>query len=293
LDLTGEGADEFEQITGELACNPEGDPKRSLAIVLDNFVESAPGMAPEIVCNQGISGGEAVITVGGGEEEARELALVLRTGALPIQLEIQESKSVSATLGAAALRAGLLAGTIGLALVCIYLIVLYRGIGVAAIAELAMFGLITIGLIIILGNTVGFALTLAGIAGVIVSIGIAADSSIIYRERYRDELRAGRTIRTAAEKAFSNSARTNLTGNTVSFLAAVVLYLMAVGPVRGFAFTLGLSTLVDTILFFTFTRWLFGLIARSPGLTKSRLMGLRAGVYEPAADRQLTGSGTR
>ncbi len=146
---------------------------------------------------------------------------------------------------------------------CAYLLFLYRGIGLAAIAELAMFGIITLGLVIILGNTLGFALTLAGIAGIIVSIGIAADSSIIYRERFKDELRAGRTIRTAADKAFSNSWGTNLTGNTVSFLAAVVLYILAVGPVRGFAFTLGLSTLVDTLLLVTFTRSLFALIARS------------------------------
>jgi preprotein translocase subunit SecD len=166
--------------------------------------------------------------------------------------------------------------------------VLYRGIGLAAIAELAMFGIITYALIIILGNTVGLALTLAGIAGVIVSIGIAADSSIIYRERFRDELRAGRTIRSAADKAFDSSFRTNLTGNTVSFLAAVVLYVLAVGPVRGFAFTLGLSTLVDTILLATFTKSLFALIARSPKLAASRFMGMRASLF--AADEQAAAS---
>ena len=293
LDLTKAGAPKFEKITGELACKDAADPQRQFAVVLDDVVESAPGISDEIVCNQGIGGGRAVITVGGGEEEARELALVLRTGALPITMEIQESRSVSPTLGASSLQAGLLAGAIGLALVCVYLIFLYRGIGLAAIAELAMFGIITIGLIIVLGNTVGFALTLAGIAGVIVSIGIAADSSIIYRERFRDELRAGRTIRTAADRAFANAWRTNLTGNTVSFLAAVILYLLAVGPVRGFAFTLGLSTLIDTILFFTFTRSMFGLIARSPKLAASRAMGLRAGVVDTPTNRELTRSGTR
>ncbi len=218
---------------------------------------------------------------------------MLRTGALPIQLDILESKSVSPTLGRSSLQAGLLAGLIGLGLVAVYLLLLYRGIGLAAILELAMFGLITFGLIIVLGNTIGFALTLAGIAGIIVSIGIAADSSIIYRERYRDELRAGRTVRSAADKAFTSSFRTNLTGNTVSFLAAVVLYVLAVGPVRGFAFTLGLSTLVDTLLLATFTRSLFGLIARSPRLARSKIMGLRAGVHEPAPQPPLTGSAAR
>ncbi len=287
LGLTREGADKFAEVTGELACKDQADPQRRFAIVLDGIVESSPGVAPDVQCNIGITGGDAIITTGGGEEEARELALVLRTGALPVQLDILESRSVSPTLGRNSLQAGLLAGFLGLLLVCAYLLVLYRGIGLAAIAELGMFGAVTYGLIIVLGNTVGFALTLAGIAGVIVSIGIAADSSIIYRERYRDELRAGRTVRSAADKAFSSAFRTNLTGNTVSFLAAVVLYLLAVGPVRGFAFTLGLSTVVDTILLATFTRSLFGLIARSPTLARSRLMGLRGGVFaqdRPAAE---------
>ena len=287
LGLTGEGGDKFADITGELACKDIADPQRRFAIVLDGIVESAPGVSEQVACNVGITGGQAVITTGGGEEDARDLALVLRTGALPIQMEIQESRSVSPTLGRSSLQGGLLAGFIGLALVAVYLIVLYRGIGLAAVAELLMFGLIVLGLVIVLGNTVGFALTLAGIAGIIVSIGIAADSSIIYRERFRDELRAGRTIRTAADKAFSSAFRTNLTGNTVSFLAAVVLYVLAVGPVRGFAFTLGLSTLIDTILFSTFTHSLFGLIARTPKLAQSRFMGLRGGLF--AGDLQGEG----
>lgn len=281
LGLTKEGGEKFADITGELACKPTTDPQRRFAIVLDGIVESDPGVAEDVQCDVGITGGKAVITTGGGEEDAKELSLVLRTGALPIQMEIQESRSVSPSLGRSSLNAGLLAGAIGLALVALYLLFLYKGIGLAAIAELLMFGVITFGLIVIMGNTIGFALTLAGIAGVIVSIGIAADSSIIYRERFRDELQAGRTIRTAADKAFSASLRTNLTGNFVSFLAAVILYLLAVGPVRGFAFTLGLSTLVDTVLLVTFTRALFQLIARTPSLASSRFMGLRSGVTTP------------
>ncbi len=278
LELEGEGVEAFQQVTGELACAPEGSPNRQLAIVLDGVVESAPPMAPDIICDQGIADGRATITTGGGEEDARELALVLRTGALPIELEFATSQSVSPTLGRDSLEAGLLAGAIGLALVAAYLIVLYRGIGAAAVSELAMFGALVVGVILMLGEFAGFTLTLAGVAGVVISIGIAADSSIIYRERYREELQGGRTIRTAADHAFSNSFRTNLTGNTVSFLAAAVLYVLAVGPVRGFAFTLGLSTLIDTFVMATYTRSLFGLIARSPRLARSKLMGLRAGV---------------
>ena len=281
LELNDEGAQRFAQVTGELACEPPGSPLRQFAIVLDGIVESAPQVDEQVACDVGITGGNAVITTGGGEAEARELALVLRTGALPIQLEFAQSQNVSPTLGASSLEAGLLAGAIGLLLVALYLVVLYRGIGLAAVAELVMFGILTYGIIVLLGELLGFTLTLAGIAGVIVSIGIAADSSIIYRERYRDEIRAGRTVRTAAEHAYGNAFRTNLNGNAVSFLAAVVLYFLAVGPVRGFAFTLGLSTLVDTLLFATFTRSLFGLVARSPKLARSRWMGLRADAAAP------------
>jgi preprotein translocase subunit SecD len=199
-------------------------------------------------------------------------------------------QSVSPTLGEASLTAGLQAGFLGLLLVAAYLIALYRGIGVAAILELMMFGVLVYGAIVVLGEVVGFTLTLAGIAGIIVSIGIAADSSIIYRERYRDEIAAGRTIRNAAEVAFRKAWRTNLTGNTVSFLAALVLYVLAVGPVRGFAFTLGMSTLLDTLLFGTFTRSMFGLIARNPKLAKSPLMGLRAEVVSPTLATEPAGT---
>lgn len=280
LDFSRQGDQAFQQLTGELACNPVGDPTRQLAIVLDGRVESAPQVNEDVVCDQGISGG-GIITVG-GEQEARDLALVLRTGALPIQLEFASSQSVSPTLGRDSLVAGLQAGFFGLLLVAIYMIALYRGLGVLAVLELVMFGIIVYGLIIVMGNTLGFTLTLAGIAGIIVSIGIAADSSIIYRERYRDERRSGRTVRSAAEHAFRKAFRTNLTGNTVSFLAAVVLYVLAVGPVRGFAFTLGLSTLIDTVIFGIFTRSTFSLVARNPKLANSRWVGLRTVSTEPA-----------
>jgi preprotein translocase subunit SecD len=282
LDLTDQGAGKFKAITGRLACQPFDSPTRQLGIVLDDVVVSAPPMAMDVPCNQGI-GQQASIT-GLSQTEAKNLAAILRAGALPIQLEFGTFQSVSPTLGRSSLQAGLLAGGIGLALVTAYMILLYRGIGLAAITELGVFGLIVYGTVIVLGHVAGFTLTLAGIAGIIVSIGIAADSSIIYRERYRDEMRAGRTIRTAAETAFRRALRTNLTGNTVSFLAAAVLYMLAVGPVRGFAFTLGLATLVDTLVFATYTRAAFGLIARSPRLAASPLVGLRAGVVPATAD---------
>jgi preprotein translocase subunit SecD len=284
LDFSAEGERAFQQLTGELACEQVGSPTRQLAIVLDGRVESAPQVDPEVGCGQGISGG-GIITVG-GEQEARDLAVVLRTGALPIQLEFATSQAVSPTLGRDSLIAGLQAGLIGLVLVAAYLIALYRGIGVLAVLELLMFGVLVYGAVIVMGHTVGFTLTLAGIAGIIVSIGMAADSSIIYRERYRDERRSGRSVRSAAEHGFRNSFRTNLTANTVSLLAAIVLYVLAVGPVRGFAFTLGLSTLIDTLLLATFTRSIFTLTARNPRLANAPWMGLQ--VAAPAAEQPPT-----
>lgn len=280
LELDSEGAQRFAEVTGDLACEPPGSIGRQFAIVLDGQVQSAPQVARDVECNVGIAGGNAVITTG-GEDEAVEIATVLRGGSLPIQLSITQSREVSPTLGRASLEGGLQAGFLGLALVAGYLILLYRGIGAVAVVELLMFGAVVYGLIIVLGNTVGFTLTLAGIAGIIVSVGIAADSSIIYRERYRDEMRAGATIRSAADKAFRRAFKTNLTGNTVSFLAALVLWTLAIGPVRGFAFTLGLSTLVDTLLLATFTRGMFGLVARNKWLSRSRWMGLRAEMVTP------------
>jgi preprotein translocase subunit SecD len=288
LDFDRAGEETFRQFTAELACE-QGDLRR-LAIILDGVVESAPPVAADVACGQGISGGGQISV--GSQDEAEELALVLRSGALPIQFDFAQSQAVSPTLGSESLQAGLQAGLIGLVLVAGYLVVLYRGVGAVAVAELLMFGALVFGAIIVMGQTVGFTLTLAGIAGIIVSIGIAADSSIIYRERYRDEIRKGRTVRSAAEHAFSRAWRTNLTGNTVSFLAAVVLYVLAIGPVRGFAFTLGLSTLIDTFLFATFTRSVFGLTARSPKLARSTWMGLRADTFTAGPVTAATGGQT-
>lgn len=275
LEFDSEGAEDFANLTGDLACEPVGSIEREMAIVLDGQVQQTSPPERGIECNVGIVGGSAVINAR-SQQDAEELATIFRGGSLPIQLSITQSQAVSPTLGRASLQGGLQAGFLGLLLVAGYLVLLYRGIGAVAVLELVMFGAVVYGLIIVLGNTVGFTLTLAGIAGIIVSVGIAADSSIIYRERYRDEIRGGATIRSAADKAFRRAFRTNLTGNTVSFLAALVLWMLAIGPVRGFAFTLGLSTLVDTLLLATFTRGLFGLVARNKRLSRSRWMGLRA-----------------
>ncbi len=255
LILNRQGADKFAKITGDLACKrDQGDPGGGqLAIVLDEIVQSAPTMSPGVQCAVGITGGEARITVGGEQEAARDLALVLRAGALPVTLKPSTAFNVSPTLGAESLRAGIIAGLIGLALVAVWLTFFYRTLGLVAVGSLTVFGIGIVGIVTALG-TVGFTLTLAGIAGIIVSIGIAADSSILYFERIRDELETGKTVRSSVLRAFPPAFRTNLTGNTVTIAAAIILYFLAVGPVRGFAFTLGTSTALDIVILYFFTR---------------------------------------
>jgi preprotein translocase subunit SecD len=262
------GAEQFAAITAELACARDRGEPGLLGIVLDNIVESAPTMNPDVRCGVGLAEGSATITTGAGlspqeqEQEARDLALVLRTGALPITLEEADFRTVSATLGAESLQSGLLAGAIGLLLVGLWLVFFYRWLGLVALGALTIYGVLILAIISLLGN-VGFALTLAGIAGLIVSIGINGDSSIIFFERIRDEVNLGKTVRTAAKRAFKSAFRTNLAGNTVTLAAAVILYFLAVGPVRGFALMLGLATVLDIIILTTFTRPVVGLLSTS------------------------------
>lgn len=298
LDLDREGAEAFERVTAELACvrdglAPDGTPLAAegadpgtgqFAIVLDDRVNSAPGVNQDVACGEGISGGQAQITVGGagatdgGQAEAQDLALVLRTGALPITLVNQDFRTVSPTLGEASLDAGLLAASIGLVLVAMYLIFFYRWLGVVAISALAVFGVLITGVIGLLG-VIGFTLTLAGIAGIVVAIGITADSSILFFERIRDEVRLGKTVRTAVQRAFVSAFRTNLAGNTVTLAAAVVLYFLAVGPVRGFALTLGLATILDIVILWAFTRPVVFLMSTTKLLSRD---SLRVEPHRPA-----------
>lgn len=258
LELDGEGGETFAEITADLACERDQGLPGLFAIVLDGEVYSAPAMNPSVLCGQGITGGQASISVGGGQDdggqqEATDLSLVLRSGALPITLVSQDFRTVSPTLGAQSLNAGLLAAGIGLLLVAMYLISFYRWLGVVAISALAVFGVVVTGVIGLAGGF-GFTLTLAGIAGIVVSIGITADSSILFMERIRDEVRLGKTVRTAVQRAFDSAFRTNLAGNTVTLAAAIILYFLAVGPVRGFALTLGVATVLDIGILYGFTR---------------------------------------
>lgn len=275
LQLTSEGAQAFGNVTTRLA--PTGaTPGGQLAIVLDRLVESAPQV------QQPITDGQAQITGQFSEPEARDLALVLKTGALPIELEPIQVQQVSATLGTASLRAGLLAGAIGLTLVAVYMLAFYRLLGLITLVGLGIFGVLVLGVIGLLGETQGFTLTLAGVAGLIVSLGIAADSYIIYYERVKDELKDGKTFRSAVDRGFSSAFRTNLAGNSVAAAAALILWLLAVGPVRGFALTLGLSVVIDIGLLYFYTHPAVVLIARSKRFGGLRLVGMREVVEQPA-----------
>ncbi len=277
LDLDSEGGAIFAAVTSDLACDRDAGLDGRFAIVLDGVVESTPGINPSVACGVGITGGSASITTGAGltreeqEQEATDLALVLRTGALPISLEPSTFQTVSPTLGAESLQAGLLAGLIGLLLVGVWLLFFYRWVGLIAMVAVALYGLFAVAGIAAMGQLIGFTLTLAGVAGIIVSIGITADSSIIFAERIRDEVNLGKTVRSAVVRAFQSAWRTNLTGNTVTLAAAVILYFLAVGPVRGFALMLGISSVLDLILMYTFARPAAFVLADNGSLSRRSL----------------------
>jgi len=256
LSFNASGATDFAKVTSELAGKQP--PQNQFAIVLDGLVQSAPRV------NEPITGGTAQITGNFTQEEAKNLANVLKFGALPITLDVQSVDSVSPTLGSDQLRAGILAGILGLLLVVIYLLVYYRALGVVAVLSLLVAAALTYFLFVVLGRTIGFTLSLAGVAGAIIAIGITADSFVVYFERIRDEIREGRTLRQACDAGWIRSRRTILAADFVSLLAAVVLYVVSVGNVRGFAFTLGLTTVIDVFVAFLFTRPLVSLLARNP-----------------------------
>jgi preprotein translocase subunit SecD len=209
---------------------------------------------------------------------------VLKYGALPIAFDKSEAVSVSATLGKQSLNAGLLAGAIGLALVVLYSFIYYRALGIVTVASLVTSGLLVYASICLLGSVIGFTLTLAGIAGLIVAVGITADSFVVFYERLKDEVHEGRTVRTSVERSWTRARRTILSADTVSFLAAAALYWLSIGSVRGFAFTLGLSTLLDLVIVFLFTKPVVTVLVRRPLFSTSRFSGLTSSALRPQAD---------
>ena len=246
LQMTTDGAKKFADSTTKLSALES--PNDQFAIVLDGVVISAPSV------NEPILGGSAVISGSFTSDEARALAQVLKYGALPVGLEVDEVQQISPTLGNDQLQAGLIAGGFGLLLVVIYLLLYYRALGVIAVVSLVAAAIMTYLVFVILGRGIGFTLTLSGVAGAIVAIGITADSFIIYFERIRDEIREGKRLRVAIDQGWIRARRTILAADFVSLLSAAILYYLSVGSVRGFAFTLGLITFVDIAVAFMFTR---------------------------------------
>ncbi|MFF4357867.1 protein translocase subunit SecD [Streptomyces sp. NPDC001604] len=254
MEFTGKGSKKFGDITGKLAKNQQ--PQNQFAIVLDGNVVSDPSVS------QALTGGNAEITGNFSQQEAQSLANMLSYGALPLTFKEDSVTTVTAALGGEQLHAGLIAGAIGLALVVIYLLIFYRGLSVIAIPSLLVSAILTYALMSLLGEAIGFALNLPAVCGAIVAIGITADSFIVFFERIRDEIREGRSLRPAVERAWPRARRTILVSDFVSFLAAAVLFIVTVGKVQGFAFTLGLTTVLDVVVVFLFTKPLMTLLAR-------------------------------
>jgi len=265
-DFTGEGGDKFEDATAQLTLFSPGDPRRSMAIVVDGVVFSAPQVAEELASGEALDADVVYITVGGGDEqqqEAEDLATILRYGALPTTFERERVESVSASLGSDSLRAGLIAGLGGLILVGVALLFYYRSLGLIAIVGLAVFGSLLLVVISLMSRFQGTTLTLAGVTGIIVSIGITSDSYIVFFERIKEEHRRGRPLRTAVDQGFTRAFRTILTADTVTFVGSILLWILAIGPVKGFAITLGIATVIDVIVAYFYTRPAAQLMVRS------------------------------
>ena len=255
LEFDGEGTTKFREVTERLiSLQP---PQNQFAIVLDGLVVSAPRT------NDPITDGRAEISGSFTQESATQLANQLKFGALPISFEVQTEDQISALLGEEQLQRGLLAGGIGLLLVVLYSLLQYRALGLVTVASLVAVGLLTYGVISVMSWYQGYRLSLAGVAGLIVAIGITADSFIVFFERVRDEVREGRSLVAAVETGWKRARRTILASDAISLLSAIVLYLLAVGGVRGFAFTLGLTTVLDLLIVILFTHPLVALIART------------------------------
>jgi len=255
------------------------------AFTLDSQVVSAPQIREAIPGGRTqISGGDPPFTV----ESSKALANVLKYGSLPLSFESSEAETVSATLGLTSLRAGLIAGAIGLVAVLLYSLLYYRVLGLLVLLSLVAAGAMVFGILVLLGRYINYTLDLAGIAGLIIGIGQTADSFVVFFERIKDEIREGRSFRSAVPRGWVRARKTILSGNAVSFLAAAVLYFLAVGQVRGFAFTLGLTTILDVVVVFLVTWPLLYLASKSPLMANPALNGLGA-VQQIARERRAAG----
>ncbi|WP_063040054.1 protein translocase subunit SecD [Nocardia grenadensis] len=273
LEFKGSGSDAWASLTGEYV-------QQRVAFVLDSEVVSAP------VVQQGPQlGGRTSISGDFNAASAKELANTLKYGSLPLSFQTSEAETVSATLGLSSLKAGLIAGAVGLIAVLVYCLVYYRMLGFLTALSLVGSGFAVYGIMVLLGRWIGFTLDLAGIAGLIIGIGMTADSFVVFFERIKDEMREGRSFRSAVPRGWQRARKTILSGNAVSFIAAAVLYVLAVGQVRGFAFTLGLTTILDVVVVVLVTAPLVHLASRSSYWAKPSVNGLGA-MQELARERK-------
>jgi len=269
LTFNREGANRFAQITAQ-------NVNKHLAIVLDNNIVTAPNI------EEAIPDGKAVINNIKSIDEAKEIALVLNTGSIPVTLKISQADRIGPKLGADALQAGVIAGLIGFTFVALYMLVYYQGLGLVTWVGLSVYATLVWGVVATIGRAYGWTLTLPGIAGLIISIGIAADSKIIIFERLKEEMRNKKTFRTAVDSGFWHGFRTSLDADLVTLFAAIVLFLVGIGEVRGFALTLiiGLSLDIFTMLFFT--RPVLGLLAQVWPVKSPALLVRTGGVTKSA-----------
>ena len=266
--LTDTGKDAWNALAFECNQGLETCPSHQLAIVLDNVIQSAPVVQqPNFPDNVQITGMDS-------EGEARSLSRVLNRGAFPVNVEAQTVQTVSPTLGQDSLRASIIAGMVGVVLVLLFLVVFYRRLTLLIVAGMIVWGMLIYSAAAIVSQTTNYALTLAGVTGIIVSIGVTVDSYVVYFERLKDEVRHGRTFKNSADRAFRASWRTIVAADLVSILAATVLFVLSVGSVRGFALYLGITTVCDLIVFFCFTRPAVALLAATGRLDRRDTFGL-------------------
>jgi SecD/SecF fusion protein len=270
----GEGDRRWAELTGQAACATPGDPGRRVAIKLDDQVISSPEVDPSIACEQGITGGQTVITGDFGQEEAERLALLIRAGALPVPVEVVERRTVGPTLGEAALRASTQAAVAGAALTMLYMTAWYRLLGGLASVALLCYGLLSYAVLLALGAT----LTLPGIAGFVLAIGMAVDANVLVFERMREEHRAGAGLRPALDRGFTRAFSAIADASVTTLLAAGLLFFLASGAVRGFGVTLSVGVVVSLFTALVVTRVLVGLTARSAAVRRRPgLLGLDGG----------------
>lgn len=268
-----QGATAFDAIAAQ--SYPAPPPQNRVAIVLDGVVQSSPTF------QQPSFQGDVEITGNFTPDEADDLATIINYGALPVQLEEQTVENVSPTLGQDQLDAGIIAGLIGLALVALYMLFYYRVLGLVVVLGIALSAGALYALVSYLGDAIGLTLTLAGVTGIIVSVGVTVDSYVVYFERLKDEVRSGKTVRSSVDRGFTRSFKTIVAADLVSLIGAGALYFLAIGSVRGFAFYLGLSTLLDLVVAYFFMHPLVSLMSRRPQLVRMRRVGIAAGLDAP------------